>query len=72
MLGTLAATSLLLSGLCIEHALCASEGTPQKPLKGARERARILAICPAYEHYARFAQYGFYDFILQHCCATLC
>lgn len=29
----------------------------QRLLKSPQERAKILAACPAYEHYARFPQY---------------
>lgn len=48
----------LLAGLCFDHVHCAS-GSGQSPIKSAKDKAKILAACPAYEHYARFLQYAF-------------
>jgi hypothetical protein len=42
----------VLASLCFEQAY--SEEPKQNPLTDPRARAKILAACPAYEHYARF------------------
>ena len=49
---------LVLAGLCSE-AVAGENAHVQSPLKSAKEKAKLLAACPAYEHYARFPQYVF-------------
>jgi len=51
-----ASVLVLLAGLCFDTAGCSPEAD-QSPLKSAKHK-KILAACPAYEHYARFPQYG--------------
>ncbi|KAK6434926.1 hypothetical protein LTR95_008889 [Oleoguttula sp. CCFEE 5521] len=43
---------LFLASVCLDQALCSEH--KQDPLVEAKARAKILAACPAYEHYARF------------------
>ena len=50
------AAYILLAGLCFDVVICTAGGQ-QNALKSAKDRAKILAACPAYEHYARFLQY---------------
>jgi len=47
----------VLASLCIEQAY--ADETKQSPLTDARARAKILAACPAYEHYARFPHHPY-------------
>lgn len=45
----------LLASLCIAGVHCVGESN-QNPLKTSKDKAKILAACPAYEHYARSMQ----------------
>lgn len=48
------AALVALAGLCFDQGSCAAEEkTHQNPFKDAKERAKYLAACPAYEHYAK-------------------
>lgn len=56
------AALLVLSGLCFDQAYCLGEHdaklqkrAAQDPLRDS-DKAKFQAACPAYEHYARFAQ----------------
>lgn len=47
----------VLASLCFDQAYCLGDHEgKQDPLLDPRARAKILAACPAYEHYARFPQ----------------
>ncbi|KAI4720768.1 hypothetical protein E4T48_02974 [Aureobasidium sp. EXF-10727] len=48
-------TLLAFAGICLGTGDKTHAKTPQRPLRSAQERAKILAACPAYEHYARFS-----------------
>lgn len=48
----------LLAALCFDYVHCAS-GRDQSPIKSAKDKAKILAACPAYEHYARFLHHPY-------------
>jgi len=47
----------VLASLCFEQAYC--DEPKQNPLTDPRARAKILAACPAYEHYARFPHHPY-------------
>jgi meiotically up-regulated gene 157 (Mug157) protein len=47
----------VLASLCFDQACC--DETKQSPLTDPRARAKILAACPAYEHYARFPHHPY-------------
>ena len=47
---------LAFASICLATGQNAHAKDVQRPLMSAQERARLLAACPAYEHYARFAQ----------------
>jgi meiotically up-regulated gene 157 (Mug157) protein len=47
----------VLASLCFDQAYC--DETKQNPLTDPRARAKILAACPAYEHYARFPHHPY-------------
>lgn len=47
------------AAICLAVGEKAPAKDAQRPLKSPQERAKILAACPAYEHYARFSQYVF-------------
>lgn len=47
---------LVLSSLILDTPFCFAD-SHQDALK-AKEKAKYLAACPAYEHYARFPQYA--------------
>lgn len=51
------AALLALACLCFDSGYCAAGDGHQRPLKSSKEKAKIMAACPAYEHYARFPQY---------------
>lgn len=52
------AALLVLAGICSDTTFCFAQAQQQNPLqeKKAREK-QYKEACPAYEHYARFAQY---------------
>ncbi|KAG9629525.1 glycoside hydrolase family 125 protein, partial [Aureobasidium melanogenum] len=52
---------LAFTGICFATGDNAHAKDPQRPLRSAQERAKILAACPAYEHYARFPHPPFSD-----------
>ncbi|KAG9933215.1 glycoside hydrolase family 125 protein, partial [Aureobasidium melanogenum] len=52
---------LAFTGICLATGDNAHAKDPQRPLRSAQERAKILAACPAYEHYARFPHPPFSD-----------
>ncbi|KAH0348956.1 glycoside hydrolase family 125 protein, partial [Aureobasidium melanogenum] len=54
-------TFLAFTGICLATGDNAHAKDPQRPLRSAQERAKILAACPAYEHYARFPHPPFSD-----------
>jgi meiotically up-regulated gene 157 (Mug157) protein len=47
----------VLASLCFDQVYC--DETKQSPLTDPRARAKILAACPAYEHYARFPHHPY-------------
>jgi meiotically up-regulated gene 157 (Mug157) protein len=47
----------VLASLCFDQAYC--DEAKQNPLTDPRARAKILAACPAYEHYARFPHHPY-------------
>lgn len=49
----------VLASLCFDSVNC--DDTKQNPLTDPRARAKILAACPAYEHYARFPHHPYSD-----------
>ncbi|KAL1304247.1 hypothetical protein AAFC00_000663 [Neodothiora populina] len=50
--------TVLFSGFLVDTVLCASGGH-QDPLRSAKDKAKLRAACPAYEHYARFLHHPY-------------
>lgn len=50
------AALLVLASLCLDQPFCFAQ-VQQSPIKDPAAKAKYLAACPAYEHYARFPQY---------------
>ena len=51
------AALLVLTSICYDTTICLANAQ-QETLKEQKSKDKYKAACPAYEHYARFSQYG--------------
>ena len=49
----------VLASLCFDQAYCIGDQVKQDPTPDPKARQKILAACPAYEHYARFPHHPY-------------